>query len=45
VTVIRLFLASAVLAALAVGFLLPLPGRGVGHDVRPQAPQLASRAG
>ena len=35
--VIRLFLAAAALAAAAVGFLLPLPGRGERHDARAQA--------
>jgi hypothetical protein len=37
VMVVRLFLAAAALAAVTVGFLLPLPGRGEGHDARAQA--------
>jgi hypothetical protein len=32
--VVRLFLAAAALAAVTVGFLLPLPGRGDRHDAR-----------
>jgi hypothetical protein len=35
--VVRLFLAAAALAAVTVGFLLPLPGRGERHDTRVQA--------
>jgi hypothetical protein len=35
--VVRLFLAAAALAAVTVGFLLPLPGRGERHDARAQA--------
>jgi hypothetical protein len=35
--VVRLFLAAAALAAVTVGFLLPLPGRGERDDTRTQA--------
>jgi hypothetical protein len=36
VMVVRLFLAAAALAAVTVGFLLPLPGRSERHDARVQ---------
>ena len=37
VMVVRLFLAAAALAAVTVGFLLPLPERGDRPDARAQA--------
>jgi hypothetical protein len=37
VMVVRLFLVAAAVAAVAVGFLLPLPGRGEHRDARVQA--------